>query len=86
MVATTVRATTKAERAMVVGATRTRATTVMTVTTVVTTRPNGYKENEDGNSKNNEKVTFNGKERGGNDSEGDSECDSEGGKGVRGRG
>ena len=61
MVATTVRAMTKAERATVVGATRTRAmtvTTVTTVTTVATMRPNGYKENEDGNSKNNKKATF----------------------------
>jgi len=85
-VATTVKATTKAERATVVGATRTRAKTVTTVTTVATMRPNGYKENEDGNSKNNKKATFNGKERGGNDSKGDSKGDSEGGKGVGGRG
>ncbi len=51
MVATTARATTKAARVMVAGATRTMATMVMmaaTTATVAAMTPNGNKDNDDG--------------------------------------
>jgi len=49
MVATTARATTKAARSTMA--------TAATATTVTTMTPNGDKDNEDGNSKNNDKAT-----------------------------
>ncbi len=52
VVATTARATTKAARATVAGATRTTAVMVATMT------PNGDEDNEDGNSKTNDKATM----------------------------
>jgi hypothetical protein len=60
VVATTVWATTKAARATVTGATRMTATTgamAVMATTVAMMTPNSDKDNEEGNSKNNGKVT-----------------------------
>jgi len=53
---TTVRATTKAARAMGAGAMRTTTMTAATVATAATMTPNGNKDNEDGNSKNSDKA------------------------------
>ncbi len=66
VVATTARATTKAARAMLSGATTTtvatamKVATVMTVatgTTLATMTPSGDEDNKNGNSKNNDKET-----------------------------